>query len=528
MCLYSKAQYIDEYPSNKLNASKVMELKNYQVAVRIYSELLKEEPNNIDFQFQLGTAYTYSNINQRRGLDLLKQVDASANKPDGVSKILAIAYFKNYEFDNAISTFNKVKNTLTNPEEIKEIDDWITQCNNSIQLKKRPISVRFENLGKDVNSDAPDYLPLVSPDESVIMFSTRRDGVVGNLFDYGGYKTADIYTSKHRRGKYSRSRSIGSPNTYGNEETAGSSENGDYMLYHVDSEDNYSDLYVSEMGRRSYMPPKELNSDLVNQKTSEPGGSLTNEGDQLFFCSNRDGGFGGFDIYSVKRLPNGDWAEPINLGNEINTAKDEKYPLIRTNGNELYFSSNGFPGMGGMDLYKSILVDGKWSKPANLGYPLNTVNDDNNISFAENSRYAYVAARMDDSFGDLDIYRVVFEDKREELALVSGNLIRSDSSLILEEIVIEILNPETGELFGSYLSNSKTGKYVAILPPGVYSLEIINAQNFEDKVKKIIIKDKNDFVSVMNLNIVLNEKPKKITPIKNVESTIKTTPVEKK
>ena len=523
------AQYIDEYPVNSSNGTKMMVLKNYQVAVKIYSELLKEKPDDIDFRFQLGSALTYSTINQSRGLELLKQVDESANKPKGLKKVLATAYFMNYEFKTAISTFEKAKSESSDPDEIKEIETWILQCKTSMHLQSQPIPITFENLGKYVNSDSPDYLPLVAPDESVLIFSTRRNGVVGNLFDYGGYKTADIYTSKHKRNKYSRARSIGSPNTYGNEETAGTSENGNFMIYNVDSDEHYSDLFVSKKGRRSYMPAGEFNSDLVNLKSKEPGASLTNNGDRLYFCSDREGGFGGFDIYWTQRLPNGDWGEPVNLGKDINTSKDELYPNIRNNETEIYFSSNGYPSMGGLDLFKSVKVDNKWSQPVNLGYPLNTVNDDKNISFAKNPRYAYIGAKRDDSFGDLDIYRIVFEDKKEELCLITGALMREDSSAILEEVIIEIINNETGELFGSYLSNPKTGKYIAILPPGNYLLEIIDANNYENAESKIIIKDKNDFMPMKKLDLFLKVKTKAIIPATPASDSLnKDSQIEKK
>jgi hypothetical protein len=257
---------------------------------------------------------------------------------------------------------------------------------------------------------------------------------------------------------------------------------------------------------------------MVNKKTSEPGASLTNDGNLLYFCSDREGGLGGFDIYLVRRLPNGEWAYPENLGPEINTSGDEKFPMIRGNGNEIYFSSDGHLGLGGLDLFKSIKVEGKWSKPANIGYPINTVNDDPSICFAKNPRYAYISTKRDDSFGDLDIYRVVFEDEKEELTLISGSLMRTDSSLIKEEIIIEILDFETGDLFGSYLSNPITGHFVAIVPPGTYSLEVIDADNFEDKDKKLVIHDKNDFVHTKAFSLQLTERKK--DPIKTQQTPV--------
>ncbi len=500
--LICEAQYIEEYPLNKGNADKMMEIKNYPEAVRQFEALYKEEPNEIDYKFKLGISYTNSNINQAKGLELLTEVYQSANKPDGTDKEYALALLKNYKYQEAIDIYKQLLNESSGEEKVF-FTEKIKQCEEGVKLLQKPIQVIFENLGDRVNSKAPDYLPMIVPDESVLIFATRRDGVVGNLYDYGGYRTADIVISKHKRNKYSRARSIGSPNTYGNEETAGISENGEYVIYHVDSDDSYSDIFVSQKGRRSFMPAKELASEKVNQKSAEPGACLTNDGQTLFFCSDREGGFGGYDIYSIKRLPTGEWSEPRNLGASINTSKDDMYPSIRGNGNVLYFASDGYPGLGGLDLFKSVYTNGKWTSPKNLGYPINTSSDDYNIAFTENPRYAYVAANREDSFGDLDIYRVVFMDEREELTLVQGQLTTEDSTLIKEEIIIEIFNRDSGELYGSYLSDAKSAKYNAILPPGRYRIEIIDAENYQDFEKDFNLQDKNDFIPLKQLSIVL-------------------------
>lgn len=521
LCTQGKifAQYIEQYPINATNGDKMLEIKNYQEAVRQFSSLLKEEPKNVEYKFKLGKAYTLSTINQPRGLSILKELNELDQKPAELEFVLAQAYYKNYEIDQAKALFQKLLGKSQTEEEKVLYQNWIAQCDMGKKLMAHPVPVRFENLGDDVNSKAPDYLPLVSPDESIIMFTTRREGVVGNLYDYGGYRTADIYTAKHRRTKYTRARSVGSPNTYGNEETAGISENGEYMIYHVDSDDNYSDLYISQMGRRSYMPPGELNSESVNQKSKEPGGSLSNDGNLLFFCSDREGGLGGFDIYYCIRLPNGVWGEPINIGAPINTPKDEMYPFLRKEGSEIYFSSNGHPGMGELDLFKSLKVDQKWTQPVNLGYPINTPNDDRSICFTANPRYAYIASQQGECFGDLDIYRVVFEDQREELTLVMGMVMEADSTLIEDEILIEIFDRGNESLFGSYLSNPKKGNFMAILPPGKYRLEVFDAINYEDAEININLLDKNDFVPQKTVDLILKPKPKAPAPKVAVDSS---------
>lgn len=499
----SMAQYIEAFPLNKVNAEKMMEMKNYPEAVRQYSALFENDPNDIEVKLKLGIAYTNSNIDQKKGLELLEQVFLSSNKPEGSEMAYASALRKDYQYNKAIEIYTNLKSA----ENTEEIEGEINACRQAQRLYSNPVGVDFENLGKNVNSNAPDYLPVVSPDESIVIFSSRRDGVVGNLYDYGGYRTADILMSKHKRNKYSRARSIGSPNTYGNEESAAISENGDYVTYHVDSDNSFSDIFVSQKGRRSYMPPKELNSDIVNSKAAEPGAVLSNDGRTMYFCSDREGGYGGFDIYVVKKLPHGVWGEPMNLGKTINTAKDEMYPSLRNNGQTLYFASDGYESLGGLDIFKSIRTENGWAPPANIGYPINSSSDDFNISFSENPRYAYISAKRDDSFGDLDIYRVVFLDEQEELTLIQGTLMTEDSTIIQKELLIEVFNRETEDFYGSYLSNPKNGKYNAILPPGKYRFEMIEMDEYSDVELNVTLSDKNDFVALKKINLILKAKP---------------------
>lgn len=216
---YTYGQYIEQYPISKANADKMLEIKNYQEAVRQYSELLKSEPNNEEFQFNLAVSYNNSFIDQNKALKLLSKLNSSKTitNPSEVKYQLAIAYHKNYAFDEANKMFNLLLTDVKDSEEKNDLEKWINATILAKDMVANPIGVELENLGKEINSKAPDYLPYVDPDESTIYFSTRRDGVVGNLYDYGGYKTADIDTAKYKGKDYTRARSVGSPNTYGYE-----------------------------------------------------------------------------------------------------------------------------------------------------------------------------------------------------------------------------------------------------------------------------------------------------------------------
>lgn len=509
LCLLSSgafSQYIEENPINKATADRMLEIKNYQEAVRLYSALLDDEPDNLEFQLNLGKAYNYSNIDHSKSLKLLAKLNEHPDKPEETYFELGVAYHKNYAFEEAKKVFSSLEERTEDPDLKKKYALWRDNAARAQEMVNNPVKVKLENLGKDINSEAPDYLPIVEPDESSIFFTTRRDGVVGNLYSFEGYRTADVYVSKQKGDDYSRARSVGSPNTYGNETTAGRSENGDYLLYCVDSEDNFSDIYVSERGKRSFMPPKELDSKETNQKSSkEIGAALTNDGKKIYFSSDRAGGQGGFDIWIVRRLPTGDWAEPQNLGPSINTPGDEMYPFLRGNESLLYFSSDGHPGMGGKDLFISQRDDasGNWQTPVNMGYPINTPDDDLSISYASHSRYAYIGSKRDDSYGDLDIYRLVFNNISPEYTLLSGTVMNPDSSSINTDVLIEIFEAQSGVLYGSYLMNINTGRYNAILPPGKYLIEIVDTYGYQNYSQEIVLLSKNDFVPSKRIDILL-------------------------
>ncbi|MFB1023504.1 MAG: hypothetical protein QMC40_12180 [Vicingaceae bacterium] len=500
-----RAQYLEQYPISRGNGDQMMDFKNWPEAVRQFSALLEENPDDLELRYKLGKSYIYADINKKKAVAYLMDLGHYEDNENDFYETLAKAYFVNYEFDKAKVLYKTMGDSALTETKQNEYNKFIAQCDISKKMMGSPVKVSFENLGKNVNSKAPDFFPIVTLDESSVVFSTKRDGVVGNLYSYDGYKTSDIYVTKHKRNKYSKARSVGNPNTYGDEYSAGRSSLGSFITYTVNSEDQFNDIFVSEKGRRSYMPPKEFDSEDVNGKKDELGSTLSDDGRVMYFASNREGGEGGFDIYYLQRLPNDSWSAIKNIGAPINTSGDEMYPCFGKGENVLYFASNGHEGMGGLDLFKSDAGNrpNTWEIPTNLGYPINTPNDDKNISFAENERYAYMSKRFDDSFGDLDIYRLTFLDKKDAYTLVSGRVLNQDSVALNSEVQIEVFYEETGHFAGRYIMNKTNGKYSAILAPGRYSIQISNVGGYKDYSELLIVRGKNDQARKTLMDIVL-------------------------
>jgi hypothetical protein len=219
------------------------------------------------------------------------------------------------------------------------------------------------------------------------------------------------------------------------------------------------------------------------------------------------------DIYVIRRMPDDTWSQPANLGENINTKWDEVNPSISPDGNVLYFASKGHNSMGGYDLFVSYLneITGEWSKPSNLGYPVNSTEDNMTISFSGNRRYAYVSATRKEGQGGQDIYRVTFRDVDEPLTVIRGK-VKLQTDLGERDLNGNHGEPDItvyddkGNIYGKYIYNDNLGRFVSALPAGKYSL-VISMDHFEDYTEDILIMDRNLYVPEADKTFVL--KPKK-------------------
>ncbi len=204
----------------------------------------------------------------------------------------------------------------------------------------------------------------------------------------------------------------------GNQYPAGLSYKGDTLF--LNKEDNFnSDIYMSTFARGVWSPSRPLGRN-INTRFWESYGSITDDGKELYFASNRKGGVGNMDIYVSHKQPNGEWGEPKCLGKNINTELNEDCPVISPDGKILFFSSQGHQTMGGFDIFYSKRLSGdEWSEPVNLGYPINTTDDDLYFAPEENGHYFYLSRNEKGGLGESDIYRFeLLPDAQNKLALL--------------------------------------------------------------------------------------------------------------
>jgi outer membrane protein OmpA-like peptidoglycan-associated protein len=410
-------------------ADSYFNVREYLNAIPVYQKVLAIDSNQVKANFQLGLAYQKS-LTVRESLKYLLKIQQIA--PDYsplLDYYLAEAYKFHHEMGPAVRYYKSIQQKLANasPKElVKIINDEITikdflilteqrirECESGIKFLADPTVATVRNMGNAINSEYADYAPVINADETVLIFTSRRKGSIGGGLDKtDNLYYEDIYITNKKNGEWKEVKNIGRQiNTKFHEASIALSPDGKQLYIYQD--ENGGDIYSSELsGKRNWSIPKKLASQ-INSKYREPSASITDDGKTLYFSSDRPGGFGGLDIYKVVKNEKGDWSEPINLGEKINTPEDEDCPFIHFDRKTLYFSSNGHETMGGFDIFYAENLNDQWTRPINLGYPINTVHDDIHFVLSANYKRGYYASDQKEGLGDKDIYVVDMPDYKD-------------------------------------------------------------------------------------------------------------------
>ena len=490
-------------------AANKMKMGNYEDALTDYLQLLNEDPRNESYNYNVGVCYLNNNTNKGKAVPYLEIVTRKEKHDPNAEYLLGRAYQYANRFDDAITAFKKfkadAKGTVFN---LVDADLQVQHCINAKELMKYPIDVVFQNLGSNVNSEYSDYYPFVTSNESFLIYNTKRPEKNAEKMENGNYNNS-IYISRVVNGEYMKASPIGAPINAGNAgmEVIGLSETGDNILLYMPEGLGKGNIYISKLDAQGmYGKPEKLDAK-INAGGDEIAASISSDGTTLFFASSRKGGLGGTDIYMCEKLGNNKWSEPKNAGSEINTPYDEDFPNISPDGKILYFSSKGHTSMGGHDIFKSNYdeTNSTFSSPKNLGYPINTTDDDMNFRISKNGKYGYIASARNGGQGDFDIYRVTFNEVESDYSVVIGEFSTKDNAEInYADVFISVNNNISKELVGNYLPNPATGRFVVILPPGKYQMNI-EAPGFKTVTKNIEVFDKVSYQAEINMNIELKK-----------------------
>ena len=331
--------------------------------------------------------------------DAIAILESSANDKDFSARsvfLLSEIFLKNNNGEKAklyaekyIARKDKVPNAAA------KASQTILNANFAIEAKKNPVPFNPKNLGASINTKANEYFPYLTPDGKVFTF-TRMDG-----------RQEDLFYANRNDTVFSNAMSYGNNvNTDDNEGASAMDAQGNFLFVTACNRmDGYGscDIYYSVKQNNIWTAPQGIGKP-VNTGAWEAQPSFSSDGSALYFASNRPGGFGGRDIWVSYLDTNMKLSEPKNLGPNINTKYDDQCPFIHADNQTLYFTSNGWPGMGNGDIYISRKTDTGWTKAVNIGYPINTENDDNGMTVSYDGKTAFLSSSRAGGFGGLDLY----------------------------------------------------------------------------------------------------------------------------
>ncbi len=462
-------------------ANKLTEEKEFEQALNIWLELATTNPTNGNVNFRTGEAYLNNYKLRTAALPYLqKAIDIGVNSkydpfsplekqsPVEVWYYLAQAYHLAENLDMAESAYrNFIKETEPKHRLYPRAQLGINQINNARKLMAVPVEFEIKNMGPVINTQYAEYSPVISVDENAIFFTSTRLRSDSSNFSVKDKNTGDyfedIYVSyRDRKGEWQDPELL-EINTPDHSATVNVSIDGQ-VLYIYKDDKGAGNLYETKLVGETWTNP-ELIKGAVNSSSWEPHIAVSADGQLAFFVSNRLGGLGGRDIYRTRMLPTGEWGKAENLGPGINTPFEEDAVFISADGTNLYFSSEGHSSMGGFDILRSSLdAEGNWTPPQNLGYPVNTVDDDVFMVITADGKRAYYSSFKEAGYGQKDIYVINLPQSRELRLAVLKGLIVSPEGKLPDNLNVSIINRDTQEA-GSYIPRKRDGNFVAILPP---------------------------------------------------------------
>ena len=545
------------------SATELFNKHYYDAAYEKYVSLQPKHADDLFLKFVRGVCAVYINNKHKEAEKLLMEVKKNSPAAENIDYYLALLYHKSYRFDKALELTNGLlsnKNlTKEDRSDLERIAFFSKNGKNEIQY---PLECFIENLGTPLNGEYAEYGPVITPDEESIIYTYRGKLSTGGLVDdnnkpdpNGDYHE-DIMISKKINGLWQKPTQLGGLNAAGNDAVIALSPDANELF--VFKTEGNGDIFVCKREGDSYSQPEKLKGG-VNSTEWEGSLSISTDQKKLFFASARPGGFGGKDLYVATKQADGNWGNVKNLGNKINTQYDEDAPFISPDSRILIFSSEGHNSIGDFDLFISDWnkSDSIWQAPKNLGYPINTTDDDLFYVLSPDGKRGYFSSARDGGKGDQDLYVVEpgLSSKKTFITLVRGKVTEKDLPLGCE-IEVSILGEAKN--YGVYKSNALSGNYILNLPLGskykivfkhktsgerVYEVNTIDVDDYAEKTidvnfsnSQITAVNKINFIAVTNkdtvsivhkpaaliaANKVINEEP-----VKNVKAEIeKTEPI---
>lgn len=494
----------------KQEAAFCYENREYKCAYDLYDKLSAQNPKVLEYKFRLGVSSINYPEKKTRSIEIFEELKKVDKSPE-INFYLGKAYHINYRFDDALVAYNDylaamqgVKQKDDDKALVKEAKLGVANCDNGKLLISQKVIADIKNIGAPINTSETEGVPVISADESVIIFTYAGRKSTGGLLNdalkpdaEGGSYHEDIFISVRKNDSvWSEPTGIAALNTKGNDAAVALSPDGQTLFSFISNNDA-GDLYMSSLNGTEWSKPVRLNSN-INTAEWEGSCSISSDGRFLYFASEREGGLGGRDLYVSEKI-NGDWGPAVNLGPGINTEYNEDAPFIHPDGITLFFSSEGHKSIGGYDIMYSIKKDNEWIEPLSMGIPLNTTEDDRFYVINAKGDRGYFSSNRGGAGGKggQDIYSVEpgILGEKPILALLKGSVFADDKPI---DAKIEVSKKATGEAVGPYYANAKTGKYLMALSPGNgYKIHIsVSVPGFEAIDEEIDVQKLQKFVEI--------------------------------
>lgn len=473
---------------------------NIRGGLLIYRELLKDFTNDAMINFRMGECY-FDLKDWQLAVEYYQNAKNIDDKivPEFYFK-LGQAYHRNNQLDNAKEALTNFQSSAkAKTLKYYDVSKLLSQVDYAIKMETSPVKVDIVNLGRNINSRGGDYAPSISADGKTMIFTSRRSDTKGGGVDKAGdYKYfEDIYISEWDSVNEEWGKALpieGKLNTEGHDASLSISPDGKQIyIYRNDGSVYIGDIFVSKKrSSGTWGNPKPLDKS-INSSYFESSASLSADGNKLFFVSEREqkkyGAHGKGDIYVVEKISKSTWGEPKNLGPIINTPEDEISVFIHPDGKTLFFSSKGHLSMGGYDIFMSQLQpDGTWSKPENLGYPINTVDDDVHFILGTDGKIAHYSTVRKDGLGERDIYKIdmsnydLLKGVQVSLSIIQGVVeAQLDGEKISAEVTFKDAN---GATVGKTMTDEE-GNYFITLPGNSKYDILVSAEGYKPSEKKI-------------------------------------------
>jgi outer membrane protein OmpA-like peptidoglycan-associated protein len=377
--------------------------KDYQKALGVYLKALEINPDDAGVNLKIGMSYLYSETKSKAAKYIDKAFRLNPNINEDIDYHLGIAFQNTNEFQKAIGHFEQFKKKKKNLAQIA--DKKIAECRIADSLSHYELNVIIENLGPGVNTSMHDYCPIISADGNTLIFTSNRSDDLKAIREGTNYE--DIYiTHKVGNGWETPKKISNNINQKYNDAAASLSPDGKTLFLYY--EEGAGDIYISKHNGQDWSEPTPLGRNVNTSTYWETSASISADGKKLYFASNRPGGIGELDIYVSELDGKGNWGKAVNMGPLINTPENEDAPFIHPDGVTLYFSSDGHPTLGNSDIFVTEFENGKWKKPENLGWPINTWEFDGFFTISADKKKGYYSTLKEGGLGEADIYSITF------------------------------------------------------------------------------------------------------------------------